>query len=61
MAAMAGLLGVVLEKEGHYRLGEPLRPIEPFDITRAWRLASRTSLAALALTIALLTARGLRP
>jgi adenosylcobinamide-phosphate synthase len=35
MSAMAGALGVRLEKVGHYRLGDPLRPIEPSDIARA--------------------------
>lgn len=35
MSGMAGALGVELEKEGHYRLGEPTRPLEPQDITRA--------------------------
>jgi adenosylcobinamide-phosphate synthase len=35
MAAMAGALGVRLEKVGHYRLGDALRPVEPEDIRRA--------------------------
>jgi adenosylcobinamide-phosphate synthase len=34
MSGMAGSLGVELEKVGHYRLGDPMRPVEPFDITR---------------------------
>ena len=35
MSGMAGALGVELEKEGHYRLGDATRPLEPADITRA--------------------------
>ena len=35
MSGMAGALGVELEKEGQYRLGDATRPLEPQDITRA--------------------------
>ena len=35
MSGMAGALGVELEKVGHYRLGDPTRPLRPQDITRA--------------------------
>ncbi|CAI8006518.1 Cobalamin biosynthesis protein CobD, partial [Geodia barretti] len=35
MSGMAGALGVELEKEGHYRLGDSARPLESADITRA--------------------------
>ena len=35
MSGMAGALGVELEKDGHYRLGDPCRPLEPADISRA--------------------------
>jgi adenosylcobinamide-phosphate synthase len=35
MSGMAGALGVVLEKSGHYRLGDDTRPLEPQDISRA--------------------------
>lgn len=38
MAAMAGLLGVELEKVDHYRLGDPVRPVEASTIALAWRL-----------------------
>jgi adenosylcobinamide-phosphate synthase len=38
MAAMAGLLGVELAKEGHYRLGEPVESLEPRQIRAAWRI-----------------------
>ena len=32
MAVMAGLLGVALEKDGHYRLGDALSPLVPENI-----------------------------
>ncbi len=35
ISGMAGALGVELEKEGHYRLGDSARPLESADITRA--------------------------
>ena len=38
MAAMAGLLGVVLEKRGVYRLGDGQGPRTPDLIGRAWRI-----------------------
>ena len=38
MAAMAGLLGVVLEKTGVYRLGDGAGPRTPELIQRAWRI-----------------------
>ncbi|MFH1651490.1 MAG: adenosylcobinamide-phosphate synthase CbiB [Chloroflexota bacterium] len=38
MAAMAGALGVQLEKAGHYRLGIPGKALEPATITDAVRL-----------------------
>jgi adenosylcobinamide-phosphate synthase len=38
MAAMAGALGVKLEKAGHYVLGVWLRPPTPADITRSIRI-----------------------
>lgn len=50
MAAMAGLLGIRLEKRGHYALGDATRPIEAGDITRAWRIVSGAAYAAAALT-----------
>jgi adenosylcobinamide-phosphate synthase len=50
MAAMAGLLGIQLEKSGHYRLGDATRPLEVCDITRAWRIVSGAAHASAALT-----------
>jgi adenosylcobinamide-phosphate synthase len=38
MSAAAGLLGVVLEKQGHYRLGAEFREPESSDVRRATRL-----------------------
>lgn len=57
MAAMAGLLGVELEKVGHYRLGDASEHCGADTIERAWRVASRgallsTLLAALVVLLA---------
>ncbi len=54
MAAVAGLLGVELEKVGHYRLGDALEPVGARTIAGAWRLC--TVAAALALAVALAVA-----
>jgi adenosylcobinamide-phosphate synthase len=60
MAAMAGLLGIRLEKTGHYALGDATRPIEASDITRAWRIVSGAAHASTALTsVALVALTGL--
>jgi adenosylcobinamide-phosphate synthase len=56
MAAMAGLLGVRLEKAQHYALGEPRRSLDVEDITRAWRIVALAAYAATALAAALLWA-----
>ena len=53
MAAMAGLLGVRLEKRGAYALGDGGRDAAPGDIERAWRIASRAAWFALALAVAI--------
>lgn len=46
MSAMAGALGVALEKTGHYRLGDATRAIEPEDISRAvWSMYWVTGIA----------------
>jgi adenosylcobinamide-phosphate synthase len=52
MAAMAGLLGVALDKPGHYRLGDGPAPTAA-AIAAAWRVV--TVAAALAAAAALLT------
>jgi adenosylcobinamide-phosphate synthase len=46
MAAMAGLLGVRLEKPGHYALGDDVSPVGPQTIAAAWRVARAASLLA---------------
>ncbi|MBI4308472.1 MAG: cobalamin biosynthesis protein [Chloroflexi bacterium] len=58
MSAMAGALGVQLEKVGHYRLGDPARPLRPDDV----RAATRTMyvVAALGLGLALGLAAAVR-
>jgi adenosylcobinamide-phosphate synthase len=52
MAAMAGLLGVQLEKPGHYRLGDPGARLDGDTIGRAWQLVTIAGHAAAALTLA---------
>jgi adenosylcobinamide-phosphate synthase len=56
MAAMAGLLGIRLEKIGHYALGDATRPIAVSDITRAWRIVSGAAYASAVLSAAALLA-----
>jgi adenosylcobinamide-phosphate synthase len=50
MAAMAGLLGVRLAKEGCYELGDDERTLSTSDITRAWRIARLASAGASAIS-----------
>ena len=38
MSAMSGVLGVALEKPGHYRLGEDFRQPQAEDVRRAVRV-----------------------
>lgn len=49
MSAMAGALGIELEKVGHYRLGSGQRPPAPADIRRSVRLVRRAAVLALLL------------
>ena len=56
MAAVAGLLGVQLEKVGHYRLGEPMEPLCAEKIGAAWRLASLAAFLAIGISLAVLGA-----
>lgn len=53
MAAMAGLLGVELEKVGHYRLGDAGAPVDPATVRAAWRLALVAVALAAGLALAL--------
>lgn len=57
MAAMAGLLGVRLDKPGHYALGDATVPVTPATITVAWRIVVVTMLAAVALCAAAIALR----
>ncbi len=43
MAAMAGALGVRLEKPGHHVLGEPLKELQSMDVKRAVRISNLTT------------------
>jgi adenosylcobinamide-phosphate synthase len=52
MAAMAGLLGVELEKVGCYRLGDAVSPVGRETIAAAWRVTSLAALMAAALAAA---------
>jgi adenosylcobinamide-phosphate synthase len=52
MAVMAGLLGVPLEKPGHYRLGDATRPLTAPCLAEAWRITGVA--AALAVLLACL-------
>jgi adenosylcobinamide-phosphate synthase len=58
MATMAGLLGVRLDKVGHYRLGDPMAPITAATIRTAWRIVAVAMLLSVALCAAAIAARG---
>ncbi|MDP2306450.1 MAG: adenosylcobinamide-phosphate synthase CbiB [Pseudomonadota bacterium] len=45
MAAMAGLLGVRLEKPGHYQLGDPQNTLGGGTIRQGWRIVSAALVA----------------
>ena len=60
MAAMAGLLGVALEKPGHYRLGDDHEPSRTETIAAAWRIVSVTCAIAVALAALVLALRAIR-
>ena len=57
MSAMAGLLGVQLEKSGHYRLGEGLRDPTPGDIDRAVAVLNRTAVLVALVALGVLAIR----
>jgi adenosylcobinamide-phosphate synthase len=57
MSAVAGLLGVTLEKPGHYRLGEGMAQPSPADVRSAVRLSFRIAGLALAVAGMLVVAR----
>jgi len=58
MAAMAGLLGVALDKPGHYRLGDPGAAVDHHTIRRAWRICAAASALAVVSAAALAALRG---
>ncbi len=51
MAAMAGGLGVELEKPGHYRLGQPNRSLEPDLILQGVRIVATVAAVAAAIMV----------
>jgi adenosylcobinamide-phosphate synthase len=57
MAAMAGLLGLELAKAGHYRLGDAVEALEPWQIDRASRVTLVASVLAVMLATAILEGR----
>ena len=57
MSAMAGLVGICLEKPGHYRLGDGLRGPGTEDIGTAIRIAEWAALLGVALVVGLVAAR----
>jgi len=59
MSAAAGVLGVSLEKQGHYRLGGGLPAPDVNDIERAVGLLWGTAFASLGIVIALRWVRGI--
>jgi adenosylcobinamide-phosphate synthase len=60
MSAMAGALGMALEKVGHYRLGAGQRQPTGADITRAVRLLRVAMIGAFGVVVALLGWLGIR-
>lgn len=60
MAAMAGLLGVVLEKAGHYRLGDG-GEADAAAIRRGWRVVGVASVLTLAAAVAAVAVREALP
>lgn len=58
IAAAAGLLGVALEKTGHYRIGDGLDDPAPADIGASVRLANAVAATAAAVVVAGLALRG---
>jgi adenosylcobinamide-phosphate synthase len=61
MAVMAGLLGVQLEKVGHYRLGDPLEPLSARKIREACGVLAIAALMGASMTFLLIGARHVYP
>ena len=58
IGSAAGLLGVALEKTGHYRIGDGLRDPAPGDLGAATRLAFAVAAVAVPVTVVVMTLRG---
>ena len=58
MSALSGLIGVVLEKRGHYLIGRDMRRPDAADVGLALRLAYRTAVLGALLALGLLALRG---
>jgi adenosylcobinamide-phosphate synthase len=61
MAVMAGLLGVQLEKVGHYRLGDPTEPLSVAKIREACAVMGIAALLGASMTFLLIGARHVYP
>lgn len=61
MAVMAGLLGVQLEKVGHYRLGDPTEPLSVAKIREACAVMGVAALLGASMTFLLIGARHVYP
>ncbi len=59
IGAMSGLLGVALEKQGHYRIGEGLDDPGPEHISLSVRVAYAVAFIGIPISLGVLTARGL--
>ncbi len=57
MATMAGLLGVRLEKSGHYQLGDACDPLVPRKIEAAWHIVQLAGAVAALLALSVLVYR----
>jgi adenosylcobinamide-phosphate synthase len=57
MAAMAGILGLELAKEGHYRLGDATEPLVPAKVDEAWCVVRLAAIGAVAAMSAVVGAR----
>ena len=59
IGAMSGLLGVALEKSGHYRIGDGLREPGPGHIGVSIRVAYAVAAAGIPVAVGVLALRGL--
>jgi adenosylcobinamide-phosphate synthase len=57
MSAMAGALGVELQKVGHYKLGRPASPVGPVQIRQAVAVMYRVAVLAFFLALGILVVR----